>query len=113
MAVAVKTTDISSLPVLTPNYSPMLHNAVLSLALALSDEPHLRSMSTRRVYLEAARQRIDIECSKPCLATVQALTFVSSFFSTMGDYTLGWTYFGMANRTAQTRQWPACCHVPC
>nr|XP_019046774.1 hypothetical protein I302_03377 [Kwoniella bestiolae CBS 10118]OCF25704.1 hypothetical protein I302_03377 [Kwoniella bestiolae CBS 10118] len=81
-----------------PNYSPMLHNAILSLALAYSDEPHLRAVPTRRVYFQEAMRLQDDECVAPNIATIQALALLSSYQSTLGQFDLGWMYFGRAIR---------------
>jgi hypothetical protein len=98
MDIALWTENEADLPVVAPNYSPLLHNLCLALGLAFSDEEHLRALSTRRVFATEGAKHIDRECANPCVATVQALAIRSSFASTMGDYSLGWVNHGLANR---------------
>jgi hypothetical protein len=77
----------------TPHYSPMLHNALLTLALAFLDEP-FRNLKTRECYAIHAKSFIEAECQKPNLSAVRALSVLGSFHSSQGDQTLGYMYFG-------------------
>ncbi|KZO91935.1 hypothetical protein CALVIDRAFT_541422 [Calocera viscosa TUFC12733] len=85
-------------PQRTAQYSPLLHNALLALATAWSDEPSLRSAAVRDKFARRAKVCIDIEASKPTLSTLHGLTMLSSYYSGKGDQGLGWMYFGMAVR---------------
>lgn len=93
---------------MAPNYSPLLHNIILAIGLAFSDEEHLRVLSTRRKFAAEGEKHVDRECSHPCVATVQALAIRSSFASTMGDYSLGWVHHGLANRLCYARKTGSC-----
>ena len=86
----------SQTPPKTPHYSPMLHNALLSLALAFLDEPFI-DLKTRQIYASTAKSFIEAECRKPNLSVVQALSVLASFHSSQGDQTLGYMYFGMTS----------------
>lgn len=92
------TLNEQDIPLLAPNYSPLLHNVILCLGLAYSDEGYLRAVSTRRAFHEAATKRLDAEIGNPSLATVQGLALRSSFSSTEGDYSVGWINNGLATR---------------
>ena len=74
----------------------MLHNALISLALAFMDEP-LKDLKTRQMYATHAKTFIEGECRKPNLSVVHALSVLSSFHSSQGDQTLGYMYFGMSS----------------
>ena len=84
----------------TPHYSPMLHNALVALALALLDEPY-NDFKIRQVYASRAKSFIEAECRKPNLSVVHALSVLASFHCSHGDQTLGYMYFGMSARMSQ------------
>lgn len=88
-------------------YSPFLHNIMLSIGLKFADEPHLREAKTREVFATRAMSFLDEELQRPSLATVLALAIKSSYHSTMDEHTVGWTWFGLADRAAQTSE-----HLP-
>jgi len=83
------------IPPKTPHYSPMLHNALVALALAFLDAPQFRDLKARRYFADKAKGYIEAECQKPNISVVQALSFIASFYSSQGDQTLGYLYFGM------------------
>jgi hypothetical protein len=74
----------------------MLHNAIVALALAFSDEP-FRDLKTRNRYADTAKSFIESECRKPNLSVVHALSVLASFHSSQGDQTVGYMYFGMSS----------------
>ncbi|KAF7360517.1 Zn(2)-C6 fungal-type domain-containing protein [Mycena venus] len=85
-------------PPRTPHYSPMLHNAILCVSLAFSDEPHLRDPKTRLCFAMAAKSlHAD---TKADLSTVQAMGFLSrgSFYSDFGERIPAELYVGMSSR---------------
>ena len=77
------------------HYGPMLHNIIMAIALAFSDEVHLRERSLRDKFVFQGKTSLDAECQKPTLSTVQSLDLLSSYYSGMGDQTLGFMYFGL------------------
>jgi hypothetical protein len=89
----------------TVHYTPMLHNAILSVALAYSDDPLLSKSSTRAKFVEKAKSTLEMECSRPSLACVQALAYIASFYSGEGEQTLGFLFFGMSIRMSQARKY--------
>jgi Fungal specific transcription factor domain len=86
----------SQTPPKTSHYSPMLHNALVALALAFADEPW-NDIKTRQIYASAAKSFIEDECRKPNLSVVHALSILASYHSSLGDQTLGYMYFGMTS----------------
>ncbi|OXC63478.1 hypothetical protein AYX13_06698 [Cryptococcus neoformans] len=92
----------SAPPPRTTYYSPMLHNCILAIALMFMDDQYLRDPATRKLLADEAVKYMEIELPRPTLATVQALALRSSYHSTLGDHTVGWTYFGLAERAAQS-----------
>ena len=84
----------SQTPPKTTHYSPMLHNALVALATAFSDDPRIRDLRTRRLFLEKAKGYMDTECHSPNLSVIHALSIIGTFHSSMGEQTLGYLYFG-------------------
>jgi hypothetical protein len=72
----------------------MLHNALLALATAFSDDPHIRDLKTRQYFARRAKSYIETECHQPTISAMHALSFIGSFHSSLGDQTLGYLYFG-------------------
>ena len=89
-------------PPKTPHYSPMLHNALVALALAFLDDPRLRDFKTRQYFAERAKSFLEAECREPNISVVQALSLVGSFHSSQGDQTLGYMYCGTFFRLMET-----------
>jgi hypothetical protein len=81
-------------PPKTAHYSPMLHNVIVALALAFSDDPRFRDLKARQYFIDAAKNLMEAECQKPTLAVVQALSFLGTFYGSQGDQGLGFMYFG-------------------
>jgi hypothetical protein len=79
----------------------MLHNALVALATAFSDDHRIRNIKSRRYYVTAAKSYIDDECQSPSISAVHALSLLGGFHSTQGDQTLGYMYFGMSGRISQ------------
>jgi len=88
----------------TPHYSPMLHNAILAIALGLSDDPYLRLSSTRAIFSTQAKSFIEEEGMTPSVATVQAFAHIASYHSLGAEHNLGWLYIGMALRCGIARE---------
>jgi len=88
-------------PPKAPHYSPMLHNALVALALAFVDEPELRDLKARQYFANTAKSFIEAECEKPNIGVVHALSILASYHSSQGDQTLGYMYFGMSARMGQ------------
>lgn len=84
----------SHMPPKTPHYSPMLHNALMSLATAFSDQPRIRDLNSRQYFARKAKDYIESECQRPNISVVHALSILASFHSSQGDQTLGYLYFG-------------------
>lgn len=83
-------------PPSTAHYSPMLHNAVIALASAFSDDPLIRDMKARQYFATAAKEYLEEECQKPNISVVHALSILGSYHSSQGDQMLGFLYFGMS-----------------
>ncbi|KAJ7291332.1 hypothetical protein C8J57DRAFT_214498 [Mycena rebaudengoi] len=88
-------------PPKTPHYSPMLHNALLSIATIFSDEPHIRDLTCRQYFVAAAKDCLEAECQKPDISLVHALSFLATFFGNEGDQIMGDLYYGMSARISQ------------
>lgn len=92
----------SQTPPKTPHYSPMLHNALIALAAAFSDDPHISDLATRQKFATVAKGYIDLECQRPNICVVQALSLLGSFHSSQGDENLGYMYFGESDENTET-----------
>ncbi|KAF7353619.1 Zn(2)-C6 fungal-type domain-containing protein [Mycena venus] len=87
-------------PPRTPHYSPMLHNAILSVSLAFSDEPYLRDPKTRLCFATAAKSLHSY--TKADLSTVHAMSFLGTFYSDLGERIAAELYIGMSSRLGMT-----------
>ncbi|KAJ7178079.1 hypothetical protein C8R46DRAFT_1329048 [Mycena filopes] len=84
----------------TPHYSPMLHNALLCVSAAYSDDPYLRDHKTRELFARAAKACLETECKKPDISLVHALAIIGSFHATAGDRILADLFYGMSSKTS-------------
>ncbi|WRT67559.1 uncharacterized protein IL334_004531 [Kwoniella shivajii] len=75
-------------PVKTAHYSPMLHNAILAIALGFSEWPYLRASDTRKIFAKKAKDFIDYEGMNPAVATVQAFAHLASYHSLAAEHNL-------------------------
>lgn len=82
-------------PPKSTHYSPMLHNAILALATAFSDNPSIRNNRMRDCFARKAKEYIEIECPRPNLSVVNALNALASYHSSLGEQSLGYLYFGV------------------
>ena len=79
----------------------MLHNAILALACTYADDPELVSQDTRDLFGRTAKSMIDQECSRPTLATVEALALLSSYHASKMEDGLFSLHLGMAVRMGE------------
>jgi len=91
----------SSPPLKTAHYSPMLHNALLAVATAFSDNPAIKDPATRRLYADKARSCLESECELPKLSAMTALSILANYHSSTNHPTLGYIYFGISARMSQ------------
>ncbi|KAJ6588309.1 hypothetical protein B0H19DRAFT_203041 [Mycena capillaripes] len=89
-------------PPRTVYYSPMLHNAVLSISASFSDHPHLRDPKTRHYFAIAAKSYLEAECKKPDISLMHSLAFIGTYFADLGDRIQGELFFGMSSRLSMT-----------
>ncbi len=73
----------------------MLHNALLAVATAFSDNPAIKDPATRRLYADKARSCLESECELPKLSAMTALSILANYHSSTNHPTLGYIYFGM------------------
>ncbi|BGP02993.1 hypothetical protein NBRC10513v2_006720 [Rhodotorula toruloides] len=89
-------------PVRTSAYSPLLHNALLSLACSLSDGERLRDRSDAKELSGRAKALVEDEGERPMLSTLQGLLLLGSYHSGNGLQGLGYLYSGIAFRMSHT-----------
>jgi hypothetical protein len=85
----------SSPPLKTAHYSPMLHNALLAVATAFSDNPAIKDLATRQRFADKAKSCLESECELPKLSAMTALSILANYHSSTNHPTLGYIYFGM------------------
>ncbi|KAJ6449065.1 hypothetical protein C8R45DRAFT_147581 [Mycena sanguinolenta] len=84
----------------TAHYSPMLHNALLSVSAAFSDNPYLRNPETRRYFALTAQAYFDIKKSDP--NTINGLSYIGAFYIDRGERIPAELYFAMSTRLSST-----------
>ncbi|KAI0782595.1 fungal-specific transcription factor domain-containing protein [Abortiporus biennis] len=88
-------------PPKSSHYSPMLHNAVMSVAFSYSDDPYRRQLEFRAKFADKAMSYFEQDCAKPTIPLVMALSLLASFHATKGEQGLGYIFFGMSARVGQ------------
>lgn len=86
----------------TSFYSPLLHNAVLSLAATFSDDARITENDAGAIFATKAKALIEDEAERPMLSTVQGLMLLGSYHSGSAKHGLGWLYSGMGLRMSTT-----------
>ncbi|KAG6887908.1 hypothetical protein C0992_010284 [Termitomyces sp. T32_za158] len=94
-------TPRSQTPPKTVHYSPMLHNSLLAIATAFSDDPRIRDLKARQTFATLAKSYVETECQQPNVSVIHALSCLGSYHSGLGEQTLGYLYFGMSARMSQ------------
>lgn len=84
----------SERPPRTPHYSPMLHNAILSLSAVFSDDQRIRDARTRQYFAKAAKACLEAECQRPDISLVHALAFLATYHGNKGDRIISELYCG-------------------
>lgn len=104
LAVCLGAGSSASSPPRTSNFSPLLHNALLSLACSFSDDP--RIFSDKAAISDAlaaqAKSELEREGERPTLATLQGLLLIGSHGSGSGRQGIGYIYSGIAFRMLHT-----------
>jgi hypothetical protein len=78
----------------TTHYSPMLHNAILSVFAVFSDNPYLRDPKTRLHFVLAAKACSEVQ--EPDLNMVHALALIGDFYADCGKKRISAElYFGV------------------
>jgi Fungal specific transcription factor domain len=85
----------------TEYYSPMLHNALITLGCCFSDDLFLHDSHWENIFLMKAKSFMDAECKKPRISTIQALGIIATYYANHGQETLGYMYSGMAGCLCQ------------
>ncbi|KAF7343396.1 Zn(2)-C6 fungal-type domain-containing protein [Mycena venus] len=92
----------SNKPPRTPHYSPMLHNAILSVNTLFSDDPYLRDRKTRQIFANTAKALLEGECRKPDISLVHGLAFIGTFHADLGERIQAELFFGQSSRLSIT-----------
>ncbi len=100
----------SQVPPKVTHYSPMLHNSLVALALAFSDDPRFRDLQARKYFVDSAKSYMEAESQQPNISVVQALSFLGSFYGSQGDQGLGFLYFGQFIRSSKALSFAELCY---
>ncbi len=73
----------------------MLHNSLLAVATAFSDDPVIKDPTTRQRYADNAKSFLENECELPKLSAMTALSVLANYYSSTNRPTLGYIYFGI------------------
>lgn len=73
----------------------MLHNSMLAVATAFSDEPAIKAPATRQLFADKAKSFLEDECELPKLSAMTALSILANYYSSTNHPTLGYIYFGI------------------
>ncbi|CAE6451953.1 unnamed protein product [Rhizoctonia solani] len=84
------------------HYTPMLHCALLAYGSAFSDNPEIRSPSSRAEFGRYAKQWLDYEFERPVMALVRALALLAEYHCGIGERSIGFMYMGMSIRAARS-----------
>ncbi|KAG6863131.1 hypothetical protein C0991_008027, partial [Blastosporella zonata] len=57
-------------PLKTAHYSPMLHNSLLAIATAFSDDLRIRDLKARQAFATLAKSFVEAECQQPNISVV-------------------------------------------
>lgn len=82
-------------PLKTAHYSPMLHNALLAVATAFSEDSAVKAPATRQLFADKAKSFLEDECELPKLSAMTALSILANYHSSTNHPTLGYIYFGI------------------
>lgn len=72
----------------------MLHNSLIAVATAFSDDPMIKADEVRNKFAAKAKESLEQECERPHLSAVLALSILANFHSSRGEQSLGYMYFG-------------------
>jgi 3-dehydroquinate dehydratase len=84
-------------PPKTAHYSPMLHNAIVAMALAFSGEIRFSNLKNRQFFVRKAESYLMDELARPNIAGVHALSMLGSYYASAGERNLGYFYAGVFN----------------
>jgi hypothetical protein len=73
----------------------MLHNALLAVATAFSDDPAIKDLATRQLFADKAKSFLENECELPNLSAMTALSILANCYSSTNHPILGCIYFGI------------------
>ena len=89
-------------PSRTSYYSPMLHNAILSVAANYCEDYRLGTEDRGRLFAAKAVECIGDEGERPMLSTISALMLLASYHSGNAKHSLGYMYSGMRSFSLPT-----------
>ncbi|ORY78476.1 fungal-specific transcription factor domain-domain-containing protein [Leucosporidium creatinivorum] len=91
-----------SAPQRTSYYSPMLHNAILALAVVYCSDPRVKDVDAVNLFASAAKAALEAEVERPMLSTLQGLMVLGSVHSGTSRHGAGYHYGGAGLRMATT-----------
>jgi hypothetical protein len=99
----VLSTPACATPPRAAHYSPILHNAIVAMALAFSDDIQFSDLKNRQYFARKAESYLMDELSRPNIAGVYALSILGSYYGSVGEQNRGYIYIGACSTEIQIR----------
>jgi hypothetical protein len=77
----------------------MLHNAIMALATAFSDDPKFRDIRNRQYFVQKAESYLKAERARPNVSVVHALSILGGYYASVDDPNTGYLYAGLCLST--------------
>lgn len=81
-------------PVRTAHWSPFLQNAILALAIPISENDEVRNQRNRDKFANKAVQGMELEFDDPSISSLLGFSTLACYYSGMGEHTTAYTFFG-------------------
>ena len=85
-------------PIRTAHWSPFLQNAIMTLAIPISENDAVRCQENRNKFADRARELMDGEFEDPSISALLGFSTLACYYSGMGEHTTAYTFFGKSIR---------------
>ena len=82
------------------HYGPILHNAMLAIAMGFSTDPRFNPVA-QWTFIKKAQEYSSAEMENPTLSGVLTFSYLATFFSGIGNRAAASAYFGVCASLAQ------------
>jgi hypothetical protein len=81
-------------PIRSAHWSPFLQNAILALAIPISENDDVRCQTNRDKFANKAVQEMELEFDDPSISSLLGFSTLACYYSGMGEHTTAYTFFG-------------------